>query len=113
MVDILEQTLFGHLSSSTLVDVIQAGVSDVEKANIEGNTPLHIACKTGPIGLHNCLMLKWQKFQFSKRTFPSEGKNSNYVHTEKFQVWRKRFISCFLWQRRIERVLTYKTTKAR
>ena len=52
MVDILEQTLFGHLSSSTLVDVIQAGVSDVDKANIEGNTPLHIACKTGPIGLH-------------------------------------------------------------
>ena len=27
----------------------QVGVSDVEKADIEGNTPLHIACKTGTI----------------------------------------------------------------
>ena len=35
-----------------MFDVIQAGVSDVDKANIEGNTPLHIACKTGSIGLN-------------------------------------------------------------
>ena len=34
-----------------MADNIQAGVSDVDKANIEGNTPLHIACKTGQIGL--------------------------------------------------------------
>ena len=31
----------------TVIDLIQAGVSDVEKANIEGNTPLHVVCKTG------------------------------------------------------------------
>ena len=37
------------------MNVLQAGVADVDKANIEGNTPLHIACKTGPTGLHMCL----------------------------------------------------------
>ena len=38
-----------------IMNVLQAGVADVDKANIEGNTPLHIACKTGPTELHMCL----------------------------------------------------------
>ena len=84
------------------MNVLQAGVADVDKANIEGNTPLHIACKTGPTELHMC--------QFSFKT----ENICAHVHSDTdMQVWRKRFIFFFLWQRRTGRVLTYKTTKER
>ena len=133
----------------------------MEKANIEGNTPLHIACKTGHI-YKNCSILFHLDSFFSahiselqtdiifSRSFAAQAlsRTQEILNMKKvnlfcspnnevakvlafqkkfsirrkifqtmfiltLQVWRKPCTCFFLWQRRIGRVLTYKTTKER